>query len=268
MLRAWAHEGIKQADIQLARVQRLLHAAALRLYSPELIERLGQDYFGRAEKFAEPEVVNSGLRQFERAAVERFFPKPPVRVFVPGCGGGREVLGLYQLGYLVDAVEPAHRLATTAGATLSRLEGVRVRNLSVQAWAHDNADEFAAILTGWGLWTSLLSRQDRLQVLKAFARACPDGPVLISFWRSEPNPEGPSPSSLLSRWLSQIAASSTEPGTDWWRGLYVHRVSQEELERESAEAGYVLAHYETAADELPHAVLLPKNSKPALQNND
>jgi hypothetical protein len=133
------------------------------------------------------------------------------------------------------------------------------------------------------MWMSLLTESERIEALLSFRRACPHGPVLISFWQSDVDPrdldtstaplEPPphsDPPGRLERVMRRIVRrgllrrdAELERGIDWWRGLFLHRVTELELRYEAQRAGYAIAHYERASDELPHAVLLPTASEPA-----
>ena len=46
-----------------------------------------------------------GLRADEKTVIDRFFPQPPARILIVGCGAGRTVIPLAQRGYQVTGVD-------------------------------------------------------------------------------------------------------------------------------------------------------------------
>src|SRR5688572_16019139 len=72
------------------RTDRFLSELPVVLYSPSL-ERCAVDtHYDDSPQFRDN--VEHGLFRFEERALERFFPKPPARLALPGAGGGRELL--------------------------------------------------------------------------------------------------------------------------------------------------------------------------------
>ena len=57
--------------------------------------------------------VAEGLRKYEKAAIDRFFPISG-KVLVVGCGAGREAFALETLGYKVKGIDISENLITAA----------------------------------------------------------------------------------------------------------------------------------------------------------
>jgi len=277
------HRGLAAAHRGVLRLDRLLAEVAVALAPPGLERVAGEDHYRAASIYARPDRQHAGLFPFEHRALAAFFPKPPARLFLPGAGGGRELLALLDRGYAVDALEPAPALADAARRALAARgerrgqgPGASVRCAPLEDWAEAPGGPYDAIFTGWGVWTHLVRRDTRLRVLRAFRQACPRGPVLLSFWRRErvfdaeerwdaPDPpEERSPlearAQAVTRGLLRarlLRLPPVEPGTVWRAGLYVHCASEAELREEGAACGYRLAHYERDGSRYPNAVLVP-----------
>ena len=46
----------------------------------------------------------AGLFEWEREAIDRWFPPPPARILIGGAGGGRESVSLASRGYSITAL--------------------------------------------------------------------------------------------------------------------------------------------------------------------
>ncbi|EYF03885.1 hypothetical protein [Chondromyces apiculatus] len=284
------HRGLASAHRATLRLDRLLSEAAVALCPPGFDRDATDAHYDSTRSYDAGQAQAIGLYPFEERALSAWFPRPPARLFVPGAGGGRELLALLNRGYSVDALEPAPRLADAARQALAmrgRSGDGSVWRESLEAWSAAPIGVYEGIFTGWGVWSHLLRREDRLAALRAFRSACPRGPVLLSFWRREPvfDPEelGEHTSLTLADApladaplegtpLARVQATTrgllrtkllrmppVEPGTVWRAGLFVHCVSEAELAEEAAACGYRIAHHERDASRYPNAVLMPQS---------
>jgi hypothetical protein len=113
-------------------------------------------------------------------------PKPPARVLVAGAGAGREVRALLELGYEVDAFEPA----ATSHAALRARFGSRGRmlrgayaDLSERgALGALHTTTYDAVLCGWTSFGHVIGASTREATLRTLTKLAPEGPVLTSFW--------------------------------------------------------------------------------------
>jgi len=264
---------VEGVDRMLTRAQRIVRELPLVFYDPRAAQLATFDYFERMPRYRDPLDQRAGLYPFEARALKEFFPTAPARVLAHGVGGGRELLVLVEAGYQVEAYEPAAKLALASAELLAGR--VTVGELGLQAWAQARTGtRFDAVFTGWSVWGYLVQQSDRLAVLRAFRRVCPEGPVLLSFFREEafydlgeravePRPLHPAwidrlerlaRTQLRERWLS---APPLERGTVWRNGLYLHLTEEWELREEAALAGYRVAHYEQSPLRCSNAVLIP-----------
>lgn len=284
------HRGLAAAHRGVLRLDRLLAEIAVALAPPGLDRAAAADHYRATSIYARPDHRSAGLYPFEERALSAFFPPPPARLFLPGAGGGRELLALVDRGYAVDALEPVPALADAARRALNGLDarGPRglgtaartssVRRASLEEWVEAPVGSYDGIFTGWGLWSHLVERAARLRALRAFRAACPRGPVLLSFWRrervfdpeerwgreGEPVADDPSPLAARVQAVTRgflrarvLRLPPVEPGTVWRAGLFVHAASEAELRDEASACGYRLAHYERDGSRYPSAVLVP-----------
>ena len=125
----------------------------------------------------------AGLWTWEREVVDRHFPNG-ARVLVPCAGGGREVLALQDLGYEVVGFDPSSALIEAGQRLLGDRGSQAQLLLSPPDALPDNLDgDFQAVLVGWGGYTHIRGREDRIAFLSALRYRVDEGsPLLISFF--------------------------------------------------------------------------------------
>lgn len=133
-----------------------------------------------------------GLWTWERDWFRSRLPPPPARILVGAAGSGREAIALAELGYQVDAFDPATRMVELAEAVLAAPHQVRVGSFedlssAVLDLADNQLSVFAgnsydAVLLGWGALSHVIEGTERERLLAASTALAPDGPVLASFF--------------------------------------------------------------------------------------
>jgi hypothetical protein len=199
--------------------------------------------YRRRPLYQNPEYNRRGLFEWEREAIESYFPDRG-RLTVIGAGGGREVLALSAMGYDVAGVEcnrvlieAANRLLREAGS------GSTVSWLPRDAAPRDRGHLDGAIV-GWGAYTLMVGSQRRIRFLRGLAESLASGaPVLISFntWDGRVRHV---------RWIHLVANTirrilrrePVEPGDDL-APSFIHHFTAQQVERELSEGGYELREF-------------------------
>ncbi|MBI2389184.1 MAG: class I SAM-dependent methyltransferase [Deltaproteobacteria bacterium] len=132
-----------------------------------------------------------GLHDWEAKLVhDRRFPTTG-RLLVGAAGGGREIAVLTRLGYHVDAFEPSPSLFASAEEVARRSGRARVAR-GTYAELCDAVDgrgpladlvaagRYDAVMLGWGSYSHVLDRAQRVALLRAVARLT-RGPLVVSF---------------------------------------------------------------------------------------
>jgi len=194
--------------------------------------------------------IASGLMSWERDFYLRFL-KPNDRVLVIGCGTGRDLLALLQLGYQAEGLDVAPRCTAIAGRLLQKL--------GFQPPVHTGAIEtvelpahFDAFIFSWFCYSYIPQSETRVHVLaKLREHLNPDGRILVTYV-----PAKTSPRHLPIR-LTQLVAALSD--SDWrpeygdsvlvaGRGRhfvhYQHEFTRESLEDEARAAGLTVAFHE------------------------
>jgi ubiquinone/menaquinone biosynthesis C-methylase UbiE len=134
------------------------------------------------EKYNQPEVVScwqnlskQGLQKCEREMVVRYFP-PTGHLLDVGCGAGRAVLALHQVGYTVSGIDLSLSMLQ-AGRSLSaeaRFSGANLLNLPFANGA------FEAVFMFFGALQHISGRNNRRQAMAEMARVVqPNGRLIL-----------------------------------------------------------------------------------------
>jgi hypothetical protein len=262
------HRALVLTHRGLGRAERLARALPLAVFdSPDVEAASSNEHYDEVRRYRRTDDQRAGLFPYEARALEEHFPGPPARILVPGAGAGRELLALLARGYDARGFDPVPSMVRAAKAALGR-DADRIVCASVQTWRAGEGAPFDGVLAGWTMWTHLVRAADRLETLRSFRRACPHGPVLLSFWRAEPvldpleaadKDGGGRIEAWMRTWVRQrlFGLPPLEPGTGWEAGMWVHYASERELRAEADRTGYRLAFYERNGSRFPNAVLVP-----------
>jgi SAM-dependent methyltransferase len=189
--------------------------------------------------------VDSGLSPAEQVFYSRFL-RHKDRILLAGCGTGRDLIALQQLGHDVTGLEPIPEVVELARQHLAR------RGLSalVQTGLIQNAElggRYNAIVFSNGCYSLLQGSAVRIATLSRVAEhLTPAGRIIVSYHPA-------SRQSHLGRWLTKTTAWLS--GSDWVaeagdtfaRDLYVpgliryhHAFEPAEFARECEAAGLTL----------------------------
>ncbi len=197
--------------------------------------------------------VGAGLFQWEK---DFYLPhlRAGDRLLVVGCGSGRDLLALRELGWEADGLEPV------AACALLAQERLRKRGLSAEVLV--GAVETVALprrydvfVFSWFCYSYLPLRARRVAALRRVAeRLAPGGRILVSYLGAATPPR------RLTWRLARLAARLTGAG---WRPEYgdvfaarhdsraihyEHRFLPGEIEAEAAAAGLAVAAHDEGGD--------------------
>jgi len=213
----------------------------------------------------------TGLFDWEAAAIGSAPFPPRGRVLVGAAGAGREARALLQRGYSVVAFEPCAPFVEAARSVRELGEAsFTLASYQDLIAALDGAGPLAevvrgapfdAVVLGWASLSHVLEESDRTALLRAVRRLAPDAPLLTSFLLAHPvNSQGPL-ERARARLRSALAFAGTQrdPGLSFQsRSGFAHLFADGEIDRLAADTGYEVARF--VAMPHAHALLLP--SKP------
>lgn len=213
-----------------------------------------------AGSFESAGYIASGLIDWEREFYLRFL-KPDDRVLVIGCGTGRDLLALLELGYRAEGLDVAPRCTATARRLL-RERGFDVPLYTGGIEKIGLPGRFDAFIFSWFCYSYIPQSESRIHVLRKLREHLnPGGRILVTY-----APAKTLPRQLPIR-LTQLVAWATRSD---WRPEYgdvfqvagrerhfVHyerKFTREALEGEVRAAGLTVAFHES--EEAGTAVLV------------
>jgi len=134
------------------------------------------------EKYRNLNYNNSGLWHWEEKAFKSFF-KDCNSILVGACGGGREILALYKMGYKADGFECSEKLVEFCKETLAK------ENINSQVYicppseVPEHINKYDSLIMGWGAYMHIRGREKRIKFLKQLhTKVVNNGPLLMSFF--------------------------------------------------------------------------------------
>ncbi len=208
-----------------------------------------------------------GLFGWETEAIQT--PPFPKRghLLVGGCGGGRDVKGLAELGYTITAFDPAEELVEGAKQVVADFPGCSAFCASYGGFiraAQEDGTEFSKALAGakfdgvvlsWGSFCHIPTSQERLEVLKEIRRIAPEAVVFLSFYdRPEQCPQW---HRKFLRWVvTRMGKTPAEDGDIlYMKSGFIHTYTRPELEALVREAGYAIVRGRWYSDPQPYVLL-------------
>lgn len=151
--------------------------------------------------------VASGLLPVEQRVYTRWFPQAS-RLLLIGCGAGRDLIGLAQLGHRVTGLEQAPNLADVGRQHLARLgidASIEVGSVETAAIA----GQYDAIVFGGASYSFLRGAPTRVATIERLKPHVSRGGLMVLNYLSAPDP--PRRSVALMRLTARLAATNWQP---------------------------------------------------------
>jgi hypothetical protein len=210
--------------------------------------------------YTSPAYNRRGLHPWERTAVDAYFPSSGV-VGVVAAGGGREVLGLLQLGRQVEAWECQPHLVDAANALL-RAEGFApCVSVARRDEVPEGSERFAAYVVGWAAYSLVRGRAARLAFLRDVRDHVVDGaPVLVSFLGRRGGDAAFRATAAVAAGLRRSSGRPPVEVGDDLQPNFVHQFTASEVEDEFSAAGFDVAELHLSADAWAVLVARPEDA--------
>ena len=239
--------------VTLERAGTVCIYAAAGLMRRETLERhICGDWHQFGVRQSEREIA-SGLFDWEREFFAPFL-KAGDAILVVGCGSGRDLIALRQLGYQADGLDPVPECVALTRERLAKLGlGADVYTDRIETLALPR--RFDVFMFSWFCYGYIPRRRTRIEILrKVKEHLLSDGRILISYIPCDPPPRPIL--ARLARLVARLSGSDWRPeDRDFFLARhdaplvhYEHRFFPDEIEAEAREAGLRVAFHARPVD--------------------
>ncbi|MGQ1946665.1 hypothetical protein ACT3CD_06140 [Geofilum sp. OHC36d9] len=201
--------------------------------------------------YTKDENTRKGLFNWEQVILDQYIPKNELIIII-GAGGGRETYSLLKSGYSVKSFEAVPEMVAYAN-NFFKNEGLPVI-YNLQPINTVPKVKGNVWWLGWGLYTHLYGRDNRVQFLKEVRANLlnDDGIIVISYWRIGDSRKH---LDLVFKLSNRLSKRKVEMGECFRYGYWAKYFSKEEIRDEAERAGLMVAYINH--DEYGCAVLTP-----------
>jgi hypothetical protein len=219
---------------------------------------VGQFCYDYVAMYVTEDYNRRGLNNWEERALRDFF-QGGQSILVAGAGGGREILALRRLGYEAVGFECHPGLVKFAN-DLIRKDGVGGWvSQSLPDECPQSGEVYDAVVVGWGVYTLIQGRRQRVEFLRGLRAQTRDGsPLLVSFYhRAAGSRRGKIVKAVGDALRRVRGRGRLEAGDDLDPSTvpnFVHYFTRDEITSELREGGFELVFFSTEG--YGHAVAL------------
>jgi hypothetical protein len=243
---------------RFARLATALHEGFwLGCLSVDELNAITAAHYSQSQESSSAEYNLRGFFDWERSAVERYFP-PGSNVMVAGAGGGREVLALRRAGYSAEGFECNPALVEASHAIFEQLGEAHGTYLCLPDQVPQGPSIYAGVIVGWTAYSHIPTRERRVAFLRAVAgRAVAGSPVMLSFFVRSGNPRYDLLAWRMANFVRRIFRFRGEPVElgDHLNWSYSHWFTREEIESELRDAGIRLQQFGEAGEDYAVGVI-------------
>jgi 2-polyprenyl-3-methyl-5-hydroxy-6-metoxy-1,4-benzoquinol methylase len=230
----------------------------LGVLSEQSLHKIDELYYNDDKSYRNDKYNLQGLWEWEKKAIELFYGNCK-NLMLLGAGGGREIYGLEQWNYQIEAYECNPELLDYANKFL-RKEGISVEVKSIERnECPTTGNLYDGAIIGWGSYMLIQGRKQRISFLsKLHQQLKPNSPVLISFYTADENKRSLMIASKTANVFRLILQRRLTDVGDYLFPNYVHYFTKEQIASEFAESGFDLMFY--SENPYGHAVGLTRNN--------
>lgn len=238
------------------RADLLWSGLCMGLLNTQGLEELDRLVYCHDQMYRQPDLLEDGLWEWEKSAIERYFPETG-RIAVLGAGTGREYLSLANSRKDVDAFEAQAGLRETG----NRLLAGKTHGLTIQPMPYNGFPEttcrYDGIVLGWGMLSGISGHNNRQSVLESckLHLAKPGGVLLASFLMRAENGNQRDAPVIIANFLRRLLGKPLCERGDAILGGFIHRFRREEIIEEFHEAGFDVV--EMRESPYPHILARP-----------
>jgi len=237
---------LRAVELLVSVFRAVLTGVSLGILNRDDLQLLDHHYYDQRGSYLSADYNLDGLFEWERRIIKEYFPSKGT-LAVLGAGGGREVIGLSELGFEVAGYE-CHPSLLAAGVQL-----LRENNISgtLQPMERDRCPQLPegldGIIIGWGAYMLIQGRNRRIDLLRDLRLAvAPGSAMLLSFFARLASPWRYRLAMRFARPFRTVLGREMVEEGDYLAPNWVHFFTEEEVRAELEAAGWELLTYRTS----------------------
>lgn len=215
----------------------------LGVLSEKSIERYNDLHYDKGLKYLEDDYNLTGLHNWEFKMLKKHFSKARTFLLL-AAGGGRETAILTKWGVKVDSYECSEKFVAYGNQFLQRNHfDAKIEYLSKNE-VPSVLKEYDGIIIGWGAYTHIRGRENRITLLKKLHPFCrKDTPVLLSFQVKEGSVRKDKIIKSVSDFFRFFSRSPKTETGDRLYSYFAHVFDRTEIQSELNQAGFTMIDY-------------------------
>lgn len=215
----------------------------LGVMSEKSLDIYDEMHYNNSEKYTDDNYNLSGLFEWEKERIEKYFLKSK-KVLLLGAGGGRETVALFRMGYNVDSFECNMGLVEYGNIFLKKY----TKDYKIKYLQKDSVPsvimKYDGIIIGWGAYSHIRGFEKRIAFLKKLQPFLnKDAPLMISFLTNEEKGRQEKITKKVSDFFRFLRnKDKIEPG-DKLQASFVHYFTKQEIIKELTQSNYKVLDY-------------------------
>ncbi len=215
----------------------------LGVMSEKSLDLYDELHYNNSEKYADDNYNLSGLFEWEKERIEKYFSKAK-KILLLAAGGGRETVALIRMGFDIDSYECNKVLIEYGNAFLQKY----TKNFKIKYLPKDSTPEevkkYDGIIIGWGAYSHIRGSKKRiafLEQLQPFLNK--DAPLMISFLTKEEKGRQEKITKKVSDFFRFLRNKDKIETGDRLQASFVHYFTKQEIIKELTQSNYKVLDY-------------------------
>lgn len=215
----------------------------LGIMSEKSLDLYDELHYDKSEKYTDDNYNLSGLYEWEKERIEKYFSKAK-NILLLAAGGGREALPLIRMGFNLDSYECNRVLVEYGNVFLQRY----TKEFKIKYLPKDSTPEegkkYDGIIIGWGAYSHIRGSKKRIafqEQLQQFLNK--DAPLMISFLTKEERGRQEIITKKVCDFFRILRNRDKIETGDRLQASFVHYFTRQEIIKELTQSNYKVLDY-------------------------
>jgi hypothetical protein len=202
-------------------------------------------FYNNVKHYTDDKYNLKGLYNWEKPIIDKHFSNAKTILLI-AAGGGREVLALSKMGFVVDSYECNTKFIEYGNSLLQKNNiDARIKFLKRNS-VPEEIKKYDGIIIGWGAYSHIPGNKKRLLFLSGlYPFLNKDAPLMISFLWSEQRTKKDKIIKSVANFFEIFSKKDKTELGDKLLSDYIHYFTDEEIKNELIQSNYKILDYYT-----------------------